>query len=65
MNKMEDDDFAFWMMVVVDCTAYAIMRDLNKNNEDSGVSKGDAIIENYEDRYLLSLMVLYNLSKYN
>lgn len=60
MNEMDDCDFAFWMMVVVDCVAYSIMRE--NNNFDFGISKGDAEIQNYEDRYLLSLMVLYNLS---
>ena len=65
LNKADETSIALQVIIAADSIAEVIMeKPENKKTNIEKMNPGDAQIETYEDRFLYSLMTLYNLDKY-
>ena len=62
LRNAGEEVVCYWMMELVDDISAIIMNEIDPEREKRTISPGDSQLETYEDRFLCSLLVLYNLS---
>lgn len=63
-GNIDESDLCLWMMCLVDSCAELMIEKLKEKQEIEDFPCCDGGIETYEDRFLQSLSILYELSKY-